>query len=120
MSRQDLASVRLTLIALFLTFLITAAFLVSIVSPPPNSPTAKPHPEQQHHDDDPHVQEGGMVDALAEAAKRSFSDSWAYYAPYYPAAPFQESMRTRKGCIISQVNIVSRHNVPPQSMPTQF
>ena len=106
-SQQDLVAVRLTLFALFLTFLITASFLVSILSHPHSFPIT-----QQHDDDYPH-QEGD----IAEMAKKAFSNSWAYYAPYYPAASFQESTRTPEGCVISQVNIVSRH-ATPQSIST--
>lgn len=117
MSQQDLAAVRLTLSALFLTFLVTASLLASIVSPPRSFPIIQPNPDY-HHANDPH-QQGGKVDALAEMAKKSFSDSWAYYAPYYPAAHFEESGRMREGCVVSQVNIVS-HPTMPQSTPTQF
>ena len=113
MSRQDLTAVRYTS-ALLLTFLITASLLANITFPPHSLPT------QQHHDGDPIPDpEGGTVHALAELAKKSFSDLWAYYAPYYPAAQFQESTRTDKGCVVSQVNIVS-HRATPQSILTQF
>ena len=114
MSRQDILTLRLTLSALFLTFLIIASLLANIVSVPRGSPTLHSQPVQQHHDDDPH-QDGGMLDALAEMAAKSFSESWAYYSPYHPAAPFEGSMR--QGCVVSQVNIVSRHAVPGGTPP---
>ena len=58
---------------------------------------------QQHNDDDP--PNNGTLDALAAMAMKSFSESWAYYSPYYPTATFEPS--TWKGCVVSQVNIVS-------------
>jgi hypothetical protein len=95
MSRQDIIAVRLTLSALFLTFLIIASFLANIMSR--SSPVLLPQHVQQNN--------GGMLDALAGMAIKSFSESWAYYSPYYPAAPFEQS--SWKGCVVSQVNIVS-------------
>lgn len=95
MSRlDDILAVRLTLSALFLTFLIFASLLASIVSPPHDSQTLP------HHDDGPVA-----IDALSQTSRKAFSSSWAHYAPYYPAATFGRS--TRRGCIVSQVNIVS-------------
>jgi len=121
MSRQDLVTLRLTLSALFLTFLIIASLLANIISSPHSSQTPLPSSSQHHHDGDPH-QNGGVLDALAEMATKSFSESWAYYSPYHPAAPFEGS--TREGCVVSQVNIVSRRfptpflRVPTSSMLT--
>ena len=103
MSRQDIIALRITLSALFLTFLIIASLLTNIVSSLHGS--SIPHPQPAQHGDDPH-QDGGVLDALAEMAIKSFSESWAYYSPYHPAAPFEGA--TRKGCVVSQVNIVSR------------
>jgi len=62
--------------------------------------TLLPPHSQKHHDGDPH-----RLDPLAEMATKSFSESWAYYSPYHPAASFEDS--TREGCVVSQVNIVS-------------
>ena len=55
---------------------------------------------QKRHDGDPH-----RLDALAEMATNSFSESWVYYSPYHPAASFEGP--TREGCVVAQVNIVS-------------
>jgi len=110
MSRQDLVTLRLTLSALFLTFLIIASLLANIISSPHSSQTPLPPSSQHHHDGDPH-QNGGVLDALAEMATKSFSESWAYYSPYHPAAPFEGS--TREGCVVSQVNIVNHHFSTP-------
>jgi len=93
---REIVVLRLTLSALFLTFLIIGSLLANIVSSPHG-----PSILQQNHD-------GGMLDALAETAIKSYSESWAYYSPYHPAAPFEGS--TRKGCVVSQVNIVSHHS----------
>lgn len=106
MSRHDIFTLRLTLSGLILTFLIVVSLFANIASSPRDSPTLLPPPAQQHHDDDPH-QNGGMLDELAEIAIKSFSESWAYYSPYHPAAPFEGS--TREGCVVSQVNIVSHY-----------
>lgn len=95
MSQQDIIAVRLTLSALLLTFFIIAPLLAKIISLP------------QHNNDNP--QNSGTLDALAGMAMKSFSESWAYYSPYYPATPFERS--SRKGCVVSQVNIVS-HDLP--------
>ena len=106
MSRQHIATLRLTLSTLFLTFLIIASLFANFASSPHRSQTLLPPPTQHHHDGDPH-RNGGVLDALAEMATKSFSESWAYYSPYHPAAPFEGSMR--EGCAVSQVNIVSPH-----------
>lgn len=103
MSQQDIIAVRLALSALFLTFLIIASLLMNVASPSQSFSIP-----QQHNDDNSH--ENGMLDILAEMAMKSFSASWAYYSPYYPAAPYEGS--PRKGCIISQANIVSRESHP--------
>ena len=105
MSRQDIVTLRLTLSALFITFLVIASLLANITSSLHSSSALHSQPVEQHHDDNPN-QNGGMLDALAQTAAKSFSESWAYYSPYHPAAPFEGS--TRKGCVVSQANIVSR------------
>lgn len=111
MFQQEIAAIRLALSALFLTFIIIASLLANVISSQDGSSSL-----QQHHDDDSH-QHNGTVDALAETARKSFSNAWAYYAPYYPAAPFDNS--TREGCVVSQVNIVSHHfyHTAPRLMP---
>jgi len=103
MSQRDIVTVRLTLSALFLTFLIIASLLANIASSPHIYSTL------QQNDDNPH-QNGGTLDALAEMTIKLFSESWAYYSPYHPAAPFEGS--TRRGCVVSQVNIVSHYSHP--------
>jgi len=104
MSQHDMiVAVRLTLSALFLTFFLITLLLVNIISSPQSSPLLLPQHPQQHNDGDP--QNSGMLDALAGMAIKSFSGSWAYYSPYYPVAPFERP--SRKGCVVSQVNIVS-------------
>jgi len=97
MSQQAIVTLRFTLVALFLTFLITASLLANIISSPRSSQILLP----------PHRHDGGTLDALAEMAIKSFSESWAAHSPYHPAAPFEGS--TREGCVVSQVNIVSHH-----------
>jgi hypothetical protein len=106
MSRQEIAAVRLSLFALFLTFLIIASLLANVTPLP-----RKRFPVQQHHNGDSLKNESGMVDSLAVMARKSFSDLWAYYAPYCPAATFKDA--TREGCLVSQVNIVSRYPHTP-------
>jgi len=108
MSQQDIIAARLTLSALFLTFFIIASLFANIVPPPQSSPALLPQHVQQHNDDSP--QNSGMLDALAGMAIKSFSESWAYYSPYHPAAPFERS--SRNGCIVTQVNIVSHDSHP--------
>lgn len=108
MSQQDIIAVRLTLSALFLTFFIVASLFVNVISPPQSSPALLPQHVQQHNDED--SQNSGMLDALAGMAIKSFSKSWAYYSPYYPAAPYERS--SRKDCVVSQVNIVSHYSHP--------
>ena len=78
MSRQDIAAVRLTLSALFLTFFVLFLLLINIVSSLPCS---------------------------IYFCRPPFSELWANTSPYYPAAPYEGS--TPKGCVVSQVNIVS-------------
>lgn len=96
----DITAVRLTLFALLATFLVVASLLINPIS---LSQSALARPSQSNHDDN--SQNSGTLDALAEMAIKSFSESWAYYSPYHPATPFEPS--ARKGCVVSQVNIVS-------------
>ena len=94
MSRQSV-TIRLTLSVLFLALLTTAS--------PPNNVVFSLHGSSVLR---PDRQNDGTLGALAEIATKSVLESWANTSPYYPAAPFEGS--TRKGCVVSQVNIVSR------------
>ena len=92
LSQQERIKHRLTIFAFFVACLTGLFLFVNIVS----SPEARfPASRDEYRS---RVVSGS--DRI-----RSLSASWAYYSPYHPAAEFDGS--TRKGCVVSQANIVS-------------
>jgi len=90
LSQQEETKLRLTIFAFFVACLTGLFLFVNIVSPE-GFPASR----------DEYRSRG----VSGSDRIRSLSASWAYYSPYYPAAEFDGS--TRKGCVVSQVNIVS-------------
>lgn len=96
-SPQEKLQLYLILFTLCLASLTSLLLLVNVVSPPGRSPTLS----DEYHS-------RGATSAFnrpPSIAADPLSFYWAYYSPYHPAAKFERS--TRKGCAVSQVNIVS-------------
>ena len=87
LSRHEKLKLRLVLFAVFLVSLTGLLLLVNVVSSPYRF--FLPHEEYRSSSD----------------SSAWTSTSWGPYSPYYPVAKFEGS--TRKGCTVSQVNIVS-------------
>jgi len=97
LSPQEKVQLYLILFTLCLASLTSLLLLVNVVSPPDRSPT---FPDQYHS--------RGATSASNKPpsiAADPLSFYWAYYSPYHPAAKLETSIR--KGCVVSQVNIVS-------------
>lgn len=98
LSSREKVKLRLTLFALCVASFATLLLLTNVVSPPERFSTLR----DEYHSRD--VISG--LNKPSSIAKEPLSSYWAYYSPYHPAhGKFEGS--TRKGCVVSQVNIVS-------------
>lgn len=96
LSQQEKIKLHLTLFALFALFLACFTGILLLVDAV-SSPGAFPPSRDEYHS-----RGASELDRLPFASLWAL---WAYYSPYHPAGKFEGS--TRKGCIVSQVNIVS-------------
>ena len=98
LSSREKVKLRLTLVALCLASFATLLLLLNVVSSPERFLTLR----DEYHSRD--VISG--LNKPSSITKEPLSSYWAYYSPYQPAhGKFKGS--TRKGCVVSQVNIVS-------------